>query len=113
MTTTYKSNGAVTTLGAAIVALALVMPISILAGLWVAFVATVLWGWFVTPQFGLAVPGIWVMFGLLVLLRLPTMKPSDDDKPGVDWDKVLRATIFSVIAPAMALLSGWIATLFM
>lgn len=66
----YKLIG--TSIGVAIspfvvaVALALYLPLFV----YVAFVAGMYWGWFVEPTFGLAVPSLWTLTGLVMLVRL-------------------------------------------
>jgi hypothetical protein len=51
-----------------ILALALIVPGIILTG----YVLTILWGWFVTPAFGLAVPSIPIMLGLSLIVGYMT-----------------------------------------
>lgn len=73
-----------------------------LAILWEAYVLTILWGWFVTPTFGLAVPSLLMMAGLaLVVGQLTTQYvPSKKD------DHWMWASIF--IKPTFVLLMGWV-----
>lgn len=40
---------------------------------WRGFVVMVLWGWFATPVFGVAAPGIGVCIGLVMLVGLMTL----------------------------------------
>lgn len=59
------------------------------------------WGWFITPTFGLAVPGYAVIFGLLVLLcyatpgafadNMATTKMAED----ADMDRTVHAAVLS------------------
>lgn len=48
----------------------LLYSISMVVGLYTTYVLTVLWGWFVTPAFGLAQVSFWVMYGLTMLIGL-------------------------------------------
>ncbi len=113
---TYRSttaSDATASIGTLLIAFLVVLAIAIPASLWVAYAATVLWGWFVTPTFGIAVPGVWTMFGLFILARLPFSKANAESESGVDWDKVWRECVHVAVGPAIALLLGWIALQFM
>lgn len=81
--------------------------ITIPAALWSAFVAIVLWGWFVTPWIGIAAPDVMRMCGLILLARMPFAKiDSGTGEPTIV--KVWSAIIFSVVYPALVLLIGWV-----
>lgn len=93
----------------AILAIVLIVP----AIIWQSFVGNVLWGWFVTPATGLVAPGMAVVFGLLLFARLAFMKstrPPEDDKPV--WERLTFSMTVSVIGPAFALFTGWVAVQF-
>ena len=53
--------------------------VSILVGLFTAFVLTVLWGWFVVPTFSVAPVSFWVMYGLTLLVGLLRMDSNDTE----------------------------------
>ena len=100
-------------LGASVIAVPLTIALIIPLGLWRAFAATVLWGWFVTPLSGVAAPDLWAAFGLVTLLSLLTasFEPAQDGADGVK--RLVGSTVFWIFLPATALLLGWIITLFM
>lgn len=81
---------------------------------WRAFVAVVLWGWFVTPAFGVAAPSIHHAFGIMLLLVFLLPPASDDDKTQRDLegrnlaDLVARMLGRAVLYPALMLGVGWL-----
>jgi phosphate/sulfate permease len=79
--------------------------------LWNAFVGNVLWGWFVTPVFGIAAPGVALFFGLAMIIRYLTFRYEYKAEEKTETH-MLSEILFSLIFPAFALLMGWIATLF-
>lgn len=78
---------------------------------WSAFVAIQLWLWFVTPAFGWTAPSLWLMAGLLVLVRYATMmagvKTSYDDID-TTLGKAVYITVLGVLLPALTLFSGFV-----
>jgi len=80
------------------------------AVLWAGFVVSVLWGWFAVPILSLPVITIGqaialrLLYGAFVGIPLDTKK--FDEAPWIPLVKVF-------IAPAVALLVGWIVTLFL
>lgn len=74
--------------------------------LWRAYAITVLWRWYVEPNFHLATPRVVIVFGLLCLAALMPIR-SFRPKP--------EAHPFSrpLLEPALALMLGWLGTLFM
>jgi hypothetical protein len=63
----------------AVAAILLIVPFAY----WKAFVAAKLWDWFVTPLFGVAVPSLTMLVGLMILVQLVT----NPTKPAEDPDK--------------------------
>lgn len=89
-----------------IIGLLLVLPLAA----WRAYVTTVLWGWFITPTFGVQSPSIWVLAGFATLVML---YQKWNVKPYIDPDKSMAEQVWlsiigDALLPAMALLSGWI-----
>lgn len=75
-----------------------------------AWVAIMLWQWFVTPFIGMQPPGLWQMAGLFVLVRLThnwAVKTNADDIDGAGG-KILFGVIMSLLISTMALASGFI-----
>ncbi len=92
--------------GVALLLLAL-LPLSvIMQGL----VLSRLWAWFIAPVFELPYLTIPVAIGLAMTVRFITNQttPKRDDD-----DTVTTFIVFAVVYPLMALLMGWIVTLFM
>lgn len=83
--------------------------ISVPLMIWRAFVITVLWGWFVVPQFGLQPLGMVSAIGLTAVVRVFTSHlnntESDKDKQN---ESIAGAIANSILVPALALLTGWI-----
>jgi len=81
--------------------------ISLPIGLLHAWVIGKLWGWFITPQFGLAAPKLWMLYGLVLTFRMfeSSTRP-DDDKPK---DKLVQKFLISAIFPLLFLSTGWFA----
>lgn len=79
----------------------------IFAGLvYQAFVASVLWGWFITPLFLIPVPSLIYCVGLLVFWRFLTAKFDGKEKTSKE---ALAATVSAALThPTGSLLMGWI-----
>lgn len=77
---------------------------------WGGYVLTILWGWFVTPQFNLPALSIPVAIGLDLVAGLLTHQyvPRSSDKK-----KQYEPLFFLFAAPAVALLVGWAVKQFM
>ena len=87
------------------VALIPLIPLSLL---WRAFVLRDLWGWFVEPAFGLAVPGYAAAIGLMCVVWLVQAKRArreDSDGGGRPLGRVVAEAAFG---PAMFWLIGWV-----
>lgn len=95
------------TAAGAIVAGAIVL--GLLVGLWFAFAAWVLWGWFVTPAFGVAQPSLPMLFGVLLTWRAITYEMPKKDSDTAD---LKTKAIFVVFGPALLIGFGWLVRLF-
>lgn len=86
--------------------------ISAIGLLWGGYVSAVLWGWFATP---LGAPAITPLHGAGLALLLGSLLGSRGmigDIQSVDkldrWEKLGTAIAFSVVVPALALMSGFL-----
>jgi hypothetical protein len=97
-----------------IVGTVLAIPVAVLialpAAIWQAFVAHILWGWFVTPAFGIEAPAIVHLAGVMLLISMPIARYRRDDGADAKW--LLGAIIFSIVMPSSSLLLGWVLHLF-
>lgn len=73
---------------------------------WKAYVLTVLWGWFITPEFGIAVPPVSVMWGILLIVGQFFLRYRKTDK-----EDDIESIIYFAIGPAMALAFGYVGKL--
>lgn len=74
---------------------------------WQAYVATVLWGWFITPVYGVQSPSIYTIGGVLFLWSLIRDTPpraKSDDK----WGDFLWAVSSAIVVPALLLGIAWV-----
>lgn len=76
---------------------------------WQGYVLTILWGWFITPAFGLTVPSVPLAIGVALVCSMLTKQhvPSNKDEPG--WYALGRG----IASPTLALFIGWVVTRFM
>lgn len=79
--------------------LVLVLPLMF----WNAWGLSVLWGWFVTPLFGLPVPLLWQIVGLLLFVHYALRKYDPND--GEKWAEKFMSGIFF---PPLAVGIGWV-----
>jgi hypothetical protein len=79
--------------------------------LWQGYVAALLWGWFVTPLFAAPALTTWQAVGLMITLHhfAPTIEsPRKRDGGSLAGHTFSRAVVLGGLAPAVALLSGWV-----
>lgn len=90
----------------------LFMVSSILSSIYGGFVLSVLWGWFVSPVFGLPVITFLQGIGLSIVTHFLTVQyvKQEFESPS---EAMLNALIFSLTYSTMALASGWVLHLFM
>lgn len=78
------------------------MPIALAVGLWYAFAASMLWGWFIVPVFGVPVLGVWQIFG--IMLFLSALRPKIDLNAREEgWERASVAFTAALAAPALSL----------
>lgn len=98
-------------LGGFVLVVALIVISSICNG----YALSVLWGWFIVPIFHLPQLSIPTAIGIALVIGYLTKQETHDSK---DDDRsfgeiMTRATVLSILKPAIALLFGWIVHLFM
>lgn len=73
---------------------------------WHVYALTVMWGWFVTPLFGLDTPSMSAMGGLFLIWGLlHKSKQPDNDENGLRSS--LKYMAICVTRPAAVMLIGW------
>ena len=95
------------------VSVLILLPCAPFLILWRAFVMTLLWSWFFVPTFGVDELSMPVAFGISLLVSLMTYQPPDTKDTRMAVEQVATAITIGVLLPALALLFGWVATLFM
>jgi hypothetical protein len=78
---------------------------------WKAYVAIILWGWFVQPITGWAAPGLWTAAGIFAMLGLASnwaVKTKADDYGDDTVSLFAYGIVIGLMMPAMALLSGFV-----
>lgn len=80
--------------------------------LWRAFVLKILWGWFIMPFFGLNELTYPFAIGIALIISFLT-QPNTDKIKDEYKKKGYNALAEAPLAPAFALLIGWIVTWFM
>lgn len=74
-----------------------------------AFVATVLWGYYITPFYPLVCPSIPHLAGLSYLIKLFT----EHFTPVKDGEDMAQVFIYNVILPTTCLIMGWVIHFFL
>lgn len=85
-------------------ALVLVLPVFA----WQAFVLASMWGWFVTSTFGVPVPNLWAMAGLMLLLRLLAGGFKGGNDKGTTTERIADMVGTGFVVPAVALGIAWV-----
>ena len=86
--------------------------IMILSQIMFGFVFSKLWAWFIVPVFDAPALRLVEAIGIMLLLGFLTAKmPKDEEKDF--WKDLTKKVIFSVSVCIIALLFGWIITLFL
>ena len=84
---------------------------TVLATIFNGYVMTILWGWFVVEKFSLPTLNIPEALGILLIAKFSTIVVNLADMD-VD-DREVKSATLQWLLPLMALLMGWIYTLFM
>jgi hypothetical protein len=75
----------------------LLYAVSVIVGLFTAFVLTVLWSWFVVPAFHVDAVSFWVMYGLILVIDLLR---SDGNDVEADHRHKIVAIMLDACVPA-------------
>ena len=84
--------------------------VAVLSVIYQGYAFSVLWEWFVTPTFNIRPLNIPESIGLALLLSLSCKNIDSDSNEKSDFAKSVFITL---VRPTLALLTGWIVTLFM
>ena len=87
--------------------------VTALSSIWRGFVLTKLWVWFIVPVFHVPLLTIALAIGLSLVIGFLTHQymRNTDDRPMSD--QVIESFIHALMYPTMALLIGWVVTLFL
>lgn len=93
----------------------LTMP---LAMIWKGFVLMRLWGWFISPYFGLPILFLPLAIGIAIVASFATAKYTPQQKCKYQiqqdvWETIGGAASHNFVGPAFALLFGWIVQMFL
>lgn len=86
----------------------LVLILFVPSMLWSAYVLSILWGWFMTPIFGLPSLSIAAAIGVRLVISFTTYQYSKRDETTTPSEQLDRV-IFQLVSPALVLLIGYIA----
>lgn len=87
-----------------LIGLLAVIALVTLALFWCAFTVHTLWSWFVEPAWGIASPGLSLIAGMILMIRLTV--PKANQKPG-DFD-YKHSVVTAFAFPLVCLAFGWI-----
>ena len=82
-------------------------------GLWEAFVLMQLWDWFIVPTFMIQTPGLFTVWGIALAVSLLIHKGIKTGDKKSSWESLPDHIAISIVRPSLALLFGYLATLFM
>ena len=87
------------------------MLVAIPLAIWKAYCISILWGWFITPVFGMPSPSMVAILGLLIFIPLAyPVFPNESDDFAERLGKLIGQ---SGIVPLIGLGVGWLYHLFM
>ena len=81
------------------------IPVSVV---WSAYVLTILWGWFIVPQFGLEPLTIRFAIGLSLIITYLTYKYDHYEDDRSAQERFYSQLGLAIIKPLFALFFGWI-----
>jgi hypothetical protein len=88
--------------------------VSILSTLWNGYVLSALWRWFIVPAFSAPALSLGFAIGVALVVNYLTNHTKIDAESDKSWGKLLLdGALLGAIKPALALLFGWIVTLFL
>jgi hypothetical protein len=74
---------------------------------------TVLWDWFIVPIFGISSLELTEAMGLVLIINYTTMRVDTNSEKKEPREAMINAIAIGITKPLLALLSGWVITLFM
>jgi hypothetical protein len=93
-----------------------VLILAIPVALWVSFVATYLWEWFIVPVFHAPSLGVLQMWGIFLFIGLvfPSLTPSaESGKDNDDGWKAAALLVKAIVGPLVALVTGYVLRFFL
>lgn len=99
--TVLEAEGCSMSIGVATIGFIIVVLLLIPILLWYAFVASIMWGWFIVPFFNAPPLSIWQMFA--VALTLTAIRPKIDwhKSNEFDWEKIALIPLMPLITLAL------------
>jgi hypothetical protein len=85
------------------------LGVSIVCGIWQAYVISILWSWFITPQWQIPAPRVIILMGILMIKSLVFVKPAEFRSSKKETDEEWFEDAGNMfLLPLMSLLIGWI-----
>lgn len=78
-----------------------------------AYALTLLWGWFITPTFNVAVPSVAMAAGITLFKGSLFYSRNSDIKAKTVNEMIGIVVNISIVVPLVAIFVGWIITLFL
>ena len=78
-----------------------------------AYVLTLLWGWFITPTFNVAVPSVAMATGITLFKGCLFYKYNSDTKARTADELLKIVAHLSIVIPLSYIFVGWLITLFL
>jgi len=86
---------------------------AVLSALWNGYALSVLWRWFVVPVFGVPALSVCYAIGVSIVVSYLTHSYQSTASDGKTWQKQFADSLaYCSAKPAIALLFGWVVTLF-
>jgi TRAP-type C4-dicarboxylate transport system permease small subunit len=80
-----------------------IVPLAWWGGYWMQY----LWTWFIMPTFGIPVPNVWILAGLILVGRVMT-RPTSHHKDKELSDHLIEFGVTGVVGPPLVTAFGWI-----
>lgn len=93
--------------GGAVILTPIILIIGAVVSVPRAWAASVLWGWFITPAFGIPAPSMLALFGLSLVVT--TIHPSPVNGPKEKEFSTNAAMCWLVLHPLFSVAFGWVA----
>jgi hypothetical protein len=87
--------------------------IAALSTMWNGYALSILWGWFIVPTFEAPVLSVGYAIGIAMVVSYLTNHNDPFKNQDEEWkERFSKAIAYGLIKPAIALLFGWVVTLF-